>query len=57
MRVGKPKRPLLSTSEQADIRKAISALQKAVDATDKTSFLLNASMAFHITRNAMLRHK
>lgn len=51
MRVGKPKRPILSTSEQAELRKAIAALQRAVDAGDKSTALVNLTTAFSITRS------
>jgi hypothetical protein len=50
LHVGKRKTPYLTTSEQADLRKAITALQRAVDATDKQSLLINVSTAYNITR-------
>lgn len=57
MRIGKPKKPVLSSLEQAQVRKAISALQKAVDATDRNTLLVNLSDVFHTTRNTIQRYR
>lgn len=56
LRVGKPKKPVLSTSEQADLRKAIAALQRAVDSTDKSGLLVNLTTGFRIARNIINQH-
>jgi hypothetical protein len=56
MRVGKPKKPVLSPSEQADIRKAIAALQRAVDATNKSDLLVNLTTGYRYVRNTINQH-
>jgi hypothetical protein len=57
MRVGKPKRTVLSQVEQANLRKAISCLQKAVDATDDSAAMINMTTAFNLTRTVILDNK
>lgn len=56
LRVGKPKKPILTQAEQADLRKAIAALQRAVDATDNSGLLVNLTTGFRIVRNTINQH-
>lgn len=57
MRVGKAKKPALSTTEQANLRKAISALQRACNATDNSTAMVNMSTAFGLVRTVILDNK
>ena len=56
LRVGKPKKPILTQAEQAEVHKAIAALQRAVDATDKSGLLVNLTTGFRIVRNTVNQH-
>ena len=53
MRVGKSRKPILTSSEQAEIRKAVAALQRAIDATDRMSLDVNLTTAWNITRRKL----
>lgn len=57
LRVGKQKGPVLTTTEQANIRKAVTALQKACDATDHSTAMVNLSTAFGLVRTVILDNK
>lgn len=57
LRVGKPKRHVLSIPERVEIQRAIKSLEKALDATDKTTFLLHSGDAFMRTRKIMMLYK
>ena len=57
IRVGRQKRPYLSTVEQENIRKAIRALSVAVNARDHNSAMVNLSSAFQTCRKIILDYK
>lgn len=57
MRVGKAKKAYFTPTEQANIRKAISALQRACDATDNSTAMVNLTTAFQLTRTIILDNK
>jgi len=57
MRVGKRSTPFLTQSEQATIRKAIAALQRAVDDTNRPTAMVNLTSAFQLTRAVIQARK
>jgi hypothetical protein len=57
LRVGKRKAPYLSPTEQANLRKAIAALQRAVDDTNHATAMVNLSAAFQTVRHIILDNK
>lgn len=47
-------RKVATATEQANLRKAISHLQKSLDATTDSAMLVNLSSAFNLTRTIIL---
>ena len=56
IRVG-GRKPVATSTETANIRKAVKHLQDAVNATNETAMLVNLSSAFQLTRTIILSHK
>ena len=56
IRVG-GRKPVATTTETANIRKAIKHLQDAVNATNDTAMLVNLSTVFQLTRTIILARK